>query len=81
MPEMMRLAVWPLGLRALFTAPTSRTSPYVTLRWEEMIDCETPLEQRSSVSFDGVRATVKCASAGISAILGEFCSIVRAVQK
>ena len=31
-----------------------------------MVDWETPLERSSSVSFDGVRATVKRVSAGLS---------------
>ena len=63
------LAVWHSGLSVLFTAPTSRTSPSVTVRWEDIADCETPLERRSSVNLDGVRATVTLVSAGFTAIL------------
>lgn len=87
MPEMIRFAVWPLGLRALFTALTSRTSPWVTLRWEEIADCSTPLERRSSVSFEGVRATchVHVSKRGFSLRIGSekkgHLSNVRAVQE
>ena len=51
------LAVSPLGLKAFFTASISRTSPWVILRWVEMVDWLTPLVRSSSVSFVGVRAT------------------------
>ena len=59
MPDTIMLAIWSLGLSALCTALTSRTSPWVTLRCVKMVDSATPLKSRSSLSFDGVRATVK----------------------
>ncbi len=58
MPEMMILAVSPLGHRVFFTLSTSFTSPWVMVSWAEMVDCATPFESNKSTSLDGVRATV-----------------------
>ena len=59
MPEMIWVTWWPGGERTAVTGVISLTSPWVIIRFLSRIDWGTPLERRSVVSRDGVRATKK----------------------